>query len=351
MIIRIFVFLIGILLLTTSSAQISGSGSTLSRLLYEEMLRHYELLTEIKVNYKAIGSGKGVQELLGQNTDFAATDMPLTDIQQTQATINGLSEIPNTILHIPIAITAVTLAYNFAPFQEIPELTLNGDVLAKIFLGEVRFWNDEAIAALNPSMQLPNLPIFVVHRNDPSGTTSIFTDYLSKVSNHWIQKMGSGPLEVVKWPVGFSENSNINVAEMIRQTPGAIGYIAFSEAKQAKLKIAKLQNAAGKVVSPTTEALTVAAEIEIPNDMRVSITNTTHEQGWPIAGFTWLLLYQDQNYAERSLHQAEQVKSLVNWMLTDGQNLNKNLGYAPVTKEIQDKAILLLDNIYYTTFE
>ena len=195
------------------------------------------------------------------------------------------------------------------------------------------------------------MPIFVVHRNDISGTTSIFVDYLSKVSGRWAQEVGNGPLGIVDWPVGFSETSNIKSAEMIRQTPGAIGYIAFSEANQAKLKIAKLQNHAGNVVSLTVESLTVTAEVEVPDDLRMSITNTSHEQGWPITGLTWLLLYQDQNYDGRSLYQAEQVKSLVNWMLTDGQNLNKNLDYAPITQEIQDKALLLLNNIYYTTFE
>ena len=349
--IRVIIFLLGFLFSTISLSQINGSGSTLVRLLYEEMFRHYELLTEVKVNYIAIGSGEGVQEFLEQSLDFAATDMFLTNIQQAQVAITEPSGVPNTVLHIPIAITAVVLAYNFEPFQEIPELTLNGDVLAKIFLGEVRFWNDEAIVALNPSKELPNLPIFVVHRNDVSGTTSIFVDYLSKVSERWAQEMGSGPLGVVNWPVGSSENSNINSAEMIRQIPGAIGYIALSEAKQAKLDFAQLQNAAGNIVSPTIEALTAAAEVEIPDNLRVSITNTAQEQSWPITGLTWLLLYQDQNYAGRALYQAEQVKSLVNWMLTDGQNLNKNLDYAPVTQEIQTKALLLLNSIYYTTFD
>ncbi len=332
-------------------AQINGSGATLSRLLYEEMFRLYELHNQIIVNYKAIGSGRGIQELLAQKTDFAASDIPLTNIQLAQANISEASKAPNLILHIPIAIAAVVPVYNFAPFYEVPKLTLNGETLAMIFLGDIRYWNDEAIAALNPNVQLPDLPILVVHRNDVSGTTSIFIDYLSKTSQQWAEEVGQGPLGIVDWPVGFGESSSIGVAQMIKQTPGSIGYIALSEAAQAKLEVIDLQNAAGNIVSASVEAVMLAADAEIPDDMRVSITNTSHEQGWPITGFTWILLYQDQNYAERSLYQAEQVKNLVDWMLTDGQNLNKGLGYAPITKEIQDRAQLLLRDVYYTTFE
>ena len=351
MIIKSFIFLVGLLPLAICSAQINGSGATLPKLLYEEMFRHYELLTQTKVDYKAIGSGKGIQEFLAQKTDFATSNLPLTNIQLAQANISEASKAPNAILHIPIAVAAVVPVYNFLPFYEVPELTLDGETLAMIFLGEIRYWNDEAIAALNPNVLLPNLPILVVHRNDVSGTTSIFIDYLSKISERWAREVGQGPLGIVDWPVGFGESSNIAVAEIIRQTPGSIGYIALSEAMQARLKVANLQNAAGNIVSASIEAAMLATDVEIPDDMRVSITNTSHELGWPITGFTWVLLYQDQNYAERSLHQAEQVKNLVDWMLTDGQNLNKGLGYAPVTKEIQDKAQLLLKDVYYTAFE
>ncbi len=351
MITKIFISLIGALVLTTSTAQINGSGATLPRLLYEEMFRHYELLTEIPIDYRAIGSGKGIQEFLAQKVDFVASDLPLTNVQLVQATASEASKAPNVILHIPIAISAVVPAYNFAPFYEVDKLILNGEILAKIFLGEIRFWDDDAIVTLNPDVQLPNLPILVIYRNDVSGTTSIFIDYLSKVSEHWSEEVGQGPLGKISWPIGFGENSNAGAAKMIRQTPGAIGYIALSEAKQANLKIVNLYNAAGNVVSATTEAAMLSANVDVSDDLRVSITNTDHEQGWPIAGLTWILLYKDQNYSERSIYQATQIKNLVSWMLTDGQNLNKSLDYAPLTEEIQNKAQLLLNDVYYTTFE
>lgn len=345
------IFIANLPLAFSTAQEINGFGANLSSPLYIETFRLFELHTKVKVHYSTVGSKTAIQKLLTKNADFVASGMLLSNAQQSQVALNETNNSPNTILHIPTAIAAVVPAYNFAPLYKSPQITLDGKTLGAIFLGKILFWDDEAIIKLNPDTQLPNLPIVVIYNNGVSGTNSIFADYLRKASPLGAQEIVFDSQGSVAWPVGFGESSNEDVVKMIAQTPGAIGYTTLAEAELASLGIAKLINAAGNVVSPTVEALSKAADNEVSENLQTSITNTSNEQSWPLSGFIWILLYQDQNYAGRSIYQAELVKNLVAWLLSEGQGINKNFGYAPLNEKTRAKAQQLLEEIYYTTFD
>jgi len=278
---------------------------------------------EIQFNYQSIGSGGGIRQVLAQTVDFGASDGPMTDQQ--------LSEAKTKILHIPTVLGAVVPAYNIPGVNT--ELKFTPEALAGIFLGKITSWNDPAIAKANPGVNLPNQTIIVVHRSDGSGTTYIFTDYLSKVSSDWANGPGKGTS--VKWPVGLGGKGNEGVAGMIRQMQGGIGYIELIYAVQNKIDYGLVRNAAGTFIKASLESVTAAAASakSMPADFRVSITNPPGKDAYPISSFTWLLIPEKSKDAAKG----KILANFLNWMVDDGQKMTADLTYAPLPENVAEK--------------
>ena len=305
---------------------INGAGATFPYPLYSKWFDEYAKIdAQVRFNYQSIGSGGGIRQVAERTVDFGATDGPMTDEQ--------LKKAPGALLHIPTVLGAVVATYNL---PGNPKLQFSQDVLADVFLGKIAKWNDPRIAGINPGVTLPPQPIVVVHRSDGSGTTFIWVDYLSKVSPEWEQKVGRGTS--VKWPVGLGGKGNEGVAGQVKNTPGAIGYVELAYAMGNKLPAAAIKNAAGKFVEPSIESTTAAAASAaktMPPDFRVSVTNAPGDGAYPIASFTWLLVYKDQPDAVKG-------KAIVNflwWAAHEGQRYASDLLYAPlpapVVKQIE----------------
>lgn len=296
-----------------------GAGSTFVYPLFSKMFAEYTKETGIKINYQSIGSGGGILQLTNKTIDFGDSDAPLND-DQTQ-------KIGVPVLHIPMCSGAVVISYN------LPELTkplkLNPAVLAAIFMGKINTWNNAEIAKLNPGINLPSTQIVIAHRSDGSGTTNIFTTYLSKVSDEWNTKVGKG--SAIKWPAGLGGKGNEGVAGLIKQTPGAIGYIELAYAMQNKMAFADMQNKSGNFITPSVASTSAAGNIDLPADAKVSLTNTDAKDGYPISGFTWALIYQEQNYNQRTKDRAEKMLKLLWWNIHDGQKYCEDLHYAPLS--------------------
>jgi phosphate transport system substrate-binding protein len=278
---------------------------------------------DIQFNYQSIGSGGGIRQVLAQTVDFGASDGPMTDEQ--------LSQAKTKILHIPTVMGAVVPAYNVPGVSG--ELKFTPEVLAGIFLGKITTWNDPAIAKANPGVSLPNQSIIVVHRSDGSGTTYIFTDYLSKVSSEWQNGPGKGTS--VKWPVGLGGKGNEGVAGMIRQMQGGIGYIELIYAVQNKIDYGSVKNAGGAFVKASLESVTAAAASvkSMPADFRVSITNAPGKDAYPISSFTWLLIPEKSKEAAKGKILAD----FLTWMVDDGQKMTAELTYAPLPGSVAEK--------------
>jgi len=278
---------------------------------------------DIQFNYQSIGSGGGIRQVLAQTVDFGASDGPMTDEQ--------LSQAKTKILHIPTVMGAVVPAYNVPGVSG--ELKFTPEVLAGIFLGKITTWNDPAIAKANPGVSLPNQSIIVVHRSDGSGTTYIFTDYLSKVSSEWQNGPGKGTS--VKWPVGLGGKGNEGVAGMIRQMQGGIGYIELIYAVQNKIDYGSVKNAGGAFVKASLDSVTAAAASakSMPADFRVSITNAPGKDAYPISSFTWLLIPEKSKEAAKGKILAD----FLTWMVDDGQKMTAELTYAPLPGSVAEK--------------
>jgi phosphate transport system substrate-binding protein len=311
------------LLATTGSSLarqlINGAGATFPYPIYSKWFSDYHKAhPDIQINYQSIGSGGGIQQMLQGTVDFGATDGPMTEEELKQA------KVP--ILHLPTVLGAVVPTYNL---PGVSDLKLTPEALAGIFLGTVTEWTDPAIASANPGVTLPSAGIVVVHRSDGSGTSYVFTDYLTKVSPVWKEKVGTG--KSVAWPVGLGGKGNEGVTGLVRKTPNAIGYVELVYALQNKLPYAAIKNKAGSFVSPTIESVTAAANIEdMPADFRVSITDSDDPKAYPISSFTWLLI-------PSKIAEAEKGKALVGfleWMLADGQKLAPPLHYAPLPEKV-----------------
>jgi phosphate transport system substrate-binding protein len=314
---------------------LTGAGATFPYPLYSKWFDVYQQVAGTRINYTSIGSGGGINQITQGTVDFGATDAPMTDEQ--------LAAVKGQILHIPTTIGAVVVIYNL---PGVPQgLKLTPGVVADIFLGDITKWNDPRIAQENPGVTLPDTPIAVVHRSDGSGTTNIFTDYLSAVSPAWKQRVGKGTS--VNWPVGLGGKGNEGVTGQAKQTPGAIGYVELAYAVQNKLPYAALQNQAGQFVEPSIDSTTAAAAgaaSNMPEDLRVSIVNAPGEQSYPIAGFTYVLLYKEQPDAAKG-------KALVDflwWALHDGQSYARDLHYAPLPVELVEKASAKVDVVTAT---
>jgi phosphate transport system substrate-binding protein len=313
-----------------ASAQMlmNGAGATFPYPIYSKWFEEYiKVDPEVRFNYQSIGSGGGIRQISERTVDFGASDGPMTDEQ--------LKKAPGELFHIPTVLGAVVATYNL---PGNPQLSFTGDVLADVFLGKITKWNDPRIKALNPSASLPDQPIVVVHRSDGSGTTYIWVDYLCKISPEWEQKVGRGTS--VKWPVGLGGKGNEGVAGQVKNAPGSLGYVELAYAITNKLPAAKVKNQAGKFIEPTiatTTAAAAGAASNMPADFRVSLTNAPGPDAYPIASFTWLLVYKDQPNEAKG-------KSLVKflwWAIHDGQKHPAALLYAPlpapVVKEIEAK--------------
>ncbi|HKJ32696.1 MAG TPA: phosphate ABC transporter substrate-binding protein PstS [Balneolales bacterium] len=307
---------------------IMGAGSTFAYPIYTKMFDAYNKKTGIQVNYQGIGSGGGIRQLESKIIDFGGSDAPLSDKEEKKA--------PAFIVHIPTCLGAVTMSYNL-PGK--PKLRFTPSVLADIYLGKIKKWNDPRIEKINPGAKLPNMQITVVHRSDGSGTTFIFSNYLSKVSKAWSNKVGFG--KSLDWPVGLGGKGNPGVAGIIKNTPGGFGYVELIYALQNNMPVAEMQNKSGNYIKPTLESTSLAANIKMPADARAIITNTDAKQGYPISGFTWVLLYKQQKYNGRSEAKAKALVNLVWWMIHDGQKFTKPLNYAPLPKA----AVKVADNI------
>jgi phosphate transport system substrate-binding protein len=300
---------------------INGAGATFPFPLYSKWFSEYNKLhSDIKFNYQSIGSGGGIQQITKGTVDFGASDAPMTEEE--------LAKAPGMV-HIPTVMGAVVVTYN-AP---ISSLRLTPETLAGIFLGKIAKWNDPALAAVNPGVKLPDEAIAVVHRSDGSGTTSIFTDYLAKVSPEWKSAVGAG--KSVSWPTGLGAKGNEGVTGIVKQTPGAVAYVELAYANQNKLPMAELRNHDGVFVKPTIESTSAAAAgVQMPADFRVSITDAKGKDAYPMASFTYLLIPDDQQDAAKG----KAIVEFLWWAVHDGQKFAAALDYAPLPKPVVEMA-------------
>jgi phosphate transport system substrate-binding protein len=313
------------------SLTINGAGATFPNPIYSKWFDEYQKShPDIRINYQSIGSGGGVKQLSAQTVFFGASDGPMTDAQ--------LQGAPAAILHFPTVLGGVVPVYNVEGVTQ--PLRFIGAVLADIYLGKITKWNDPAIAQINPGVKLPATDIVVVHRSEGSGTTYIFCDFLSKVSPDFKQKIGVST--AVNWPVGVGAKGNEGVSGLVRQTPGALGYVELIYALQNKMSYGSVQNKAGQFITASLESVTAAATgVEMPDDFRVSITNPDAANAYPIASFTWMLFYQHPSDQARGKAMVEFMK----WALADGQKFAPSLGYAPLPQAVVAKELQALTKI------
>ena len=302
--------------------QLNGAGATFPYPIYSKWFNMYQQVDpSVRFNYQSIGSGGGIKQITEQTVDFGASDGPMSDEQ--------LSAAPGHLLHFPTVMGAVVLTYNAEGVP--PGLKLTPEAIAGIFRGKITKWNDPALAAANPGVALPARDIIVVHRSDGSGTSFIFTDYLSKVSKEWSNQVGKGTS--VNWPLGLGGKGNEGVTGLVKQTPFSIGYVELIYAMSNELPYADVKNAAGSFVKPSIESVTAAAAgfaSSMPDDFRVSITNAPGADAYPISGMTWLLVYEKQKNAEKG----KKLVQFLDWMMRDGQKNAAPLGYAPLPEAV-----------------
>lgn len=312
----------------TAQTTLNGAGATFPYPMYSKWFSEYHKLhSDVQVNYQSIGSGGGIRQVTEGTVDFGASDMPMTDAQLAEAQ----GKLKTKVLNLPSVLGAVVPAYNIPGVSG--EVKFTPDALAEIFLGKVTKWNDKAITSVNPGVNFPDKDIIVVHRSDGSGTTFIWTDYLSKVSGDWKNQVGSGTS--VKWPIGLGGKGNEGVAGSIRQLQGSIGYVELIYAVQNNITFGSVRNAAGTFLKATLEGVTAAAASapKMPADFRVSITNAPGKDAYPISSFTWLLIPQQSKDPAKG----KILAGFLNWMVTDGQKMTNALSYAPLPDAVVQK--------------
>ncbi|MBO5848655.1 MAG: phosphate ABC transporter substrate-binding protein PstS [Bacteroidales bacterium] len=316
------------------SQELSGAGATFPLPFYNAVFEQFAETKGDAVAYGGIGSGGGVRNLRDKIVDFASSDAFLTEKEMADM---------NPVIHIPTCMGAVVLAYNL---EGVEELRLTGEIIADIFAGNIKMWNDERIKSLNPQALLPNEAIIPVFRSDGSGTTFVFTDYLTKVSQMWASKFGAG--KSVNFPVGQAAKGNPGVASVIKQTRNSIGYVGSEYAFAQKIAYAKIQNSNGEFVAPSSASISAAASGEIPNDTRTSITNSAAKGAYPISTFTWMIIYKEQNYSDRSKEQAMATLDLIQYILSDeAQKITAFVHYAPLPTKAKE---ISLDNLKTVTY-
>lgn len=312
---------------------LQGAGATFPNPLYQKWMSEYgKLHPNVQLDYQSIGSGGGIKQIQAEIVAFGASDAPMTDAE--------LKASPAELLHIPTVLGAVVVTYNVASITQ--PLHLSPEVVADIFLGKIKKWDDARLKQDNPSVSLPAADITVVHRAESSGTTFVFTDYLSKVSPEWKDKVGSD--KQPKWPVGQGGKGNEGVTGQIKQQPNTIGYVELAYAVQNKLPVALIKNSSGKFVEPSIDAVTAAAaaaSAQTPDDLRVSITNAAGESAYPISSYTYILVYKNQKDAAKG----KAVVDFLWWGIHDGEAFAKDLQYAPLPAEIAKRAEVKINSI------
>jgi phosphate transport system substrate-binding protein len=320
--------------LAADQQELIGAGATFPYPLYSKMFDVYSKEYGVKVNYQAIGSGGGIRQLINKTVDFGGSDAIMGEEEAKSAGAH--------VLHIPTCAGAVVVTYNL---PGSPDIRLTPELIADVFLGKIKKWDDLRIAAANPGIKLAAVPITVVHRSDGSGTTNIFSDYLSKVSREWKEKVGAGT--ALNWPVGLGAKGNPGVAGLVKQTPGSFGYVELIYALQNKMPYATLRNRSGNFVRPTLVSTSTAMNVTLPPDMKVSLTDTDAPEGYPIAGLTWILVYREQGYQGRSEAKARELVRLLKWMTHEGQKYCEPMQYAPLSKKAAERAEALIGSITY----
>jgi phosphate transport system substrate-binding protein len=315
--------------------QLLGAGSTFGNPIYTKMFSDYGKTNGMQTNYQSIGSGGGIKQLMNKTVDFGASDAFLSD--------DDNSKCPAPVVEFPTCLGAVVLSYNL---PGNPELKFTPEIISGIFMKTITKWNDAKIKAENAGVSLPDMDISVAHRSDGSGTTFIFTDYLSKISDDWKTKIGTG--KSVNWPDGeLGGKGNEGVAGMVKQTPGTIGYIELTYALQNNMPFATVKNAAGNFIKPSIQSASLCANGDIPADTRISITNSSVADAYPISSFTWILLYKEQNYNNRSKDKATNLVKELWWMIHEGQADAAPLNYAPLPPKAIAAAEGVLKSVTY----
>ena len=314
---------------------LTAAGATFPLPFYNVAIKNYTSDTDQSISYGGVGSGGGIRSLTDRVVDFGATDAYLEADKE--------AEMPAGIVHIPTCIGAVVIAYNL---EGIESLKLTNENLQDIFMGTVSSWNDPQIAASNPGLALPDMPITVVHRSDGSGTTYIFSDFMSKISESWESQVGRG--KSLLWPVGIGAKGNPGVAGTIKATEGSVGYIGSEFAFAQKIPVAQVQNSAGNFILPTLETISAAAQAEIPSDTKVMLTCSSDPNAYPISGFTWIILYKEQNYNNRSREQAQETVRFLSWLIDkEAQALAQQVNYAPLPANAVEQAKKNLASVVY----
>ncbi len=320
---------------SSENVSLTAAGATFPLPFYNLAIKNYSKSAGTLLTYGGVGSGGGIRSLKDKVVDFGATDAYLNADQE--------AEMPAEIVHIPTCIGAVVIAYSL---PGIEELKLSNENLTDIFMGKITNWNDSRIKESNPGVTLPNLAVTVVHRSDGSGTTYIFSDFMSKISADWESEVGRG--KSLKWPVGLGAKGNPGVAGTIKQTNGAVGYIGSEFAFAQKIPVAQVENSAGKYVMPNLASISAAAKGEIPVDTKVMLTCSTDPDAYPISGFTWLILYKEQAYNKRSKAQAEETVKFLSWIIEkDAQALAQQVNYAPLPEKTVAQAMELLGSVVF----
>ena len=315
--------------------ELLGAGATFPQPLYSKLFDAYNQQYGVKINYQGIGSGGGINQLIKRTVDFGGTDAFMTEKE--------MKEAGAPVLHVPTCLGAVVVTYNL---PGNPKLKFSPDVVADIFMGKITKWNDPRIASINPDAKLPDQTISVVHRADGSGTTFIFTEYLSKVSKDWKEKMGVG--KSLNWPAGqIGQKGNPGVAGYVKQTSGGIGYVELIYAIQNQMVYGTIKNKAGKFIEPTIKSVSASANVKLPDDTNASLTNTDAAEGYPISSFTWLIFYKEQNYGGKTKDKAEALAKMLRWVVTDGQKYVEPLQYSPLAKEAVTKSLKIIQSMTF----
>ena len=314
--------------------ELSGAGATFPLPFYNVVFEQFAEVNGDAVAYGGIGSGGGVRNLRDKIVDFAGSDAFLTEKE--------MADMP-AVIHVPTCMGAVVLAYNL---EGVDNLNLSGELIANIFAGNITMWNDARIAALNPDAKLPAEAIIPAFRSDGSGTTFVFTDYLSKVSPMWKEKFGAG--KSVNFPSGQAAKGNPGVAGVVKQTKNAIGYVGSEYAFAQKIPYARIMNQRGEIVEPTAASISAAASGEIPADTRCSITNSDAAGAYPISTFTWMIIYKEQNYSNRSLEQATATLDMLKYILSDdAQKMTSEVHYAPLPAKAKELGLANMKSVTY----
>ncbi|WP_062175863.1 phosphate ABC transporter substrate-binding protein PstS [Dysgonomonas macrotermitis] len=333
----LFIAIAAVVALTScnSSPKLSGAGATFPAPYYNLVFKKFTEVSGNNVTYGAVGSGGGIRSLKDKTVDFGATDVFLSDAE--------LKEMGSDVVHIPTALGAVVVSYNL---PDVKGLKLNASLISDMYRGVITNWNDEKIKALNPDLNLPDQAITPVYRSDGSGTTSVFSEYMSKVDSVWNKELGTG--KSLKFPKGVAAKGNPGVAGVVKETVGSIGYIGSEYALALSIPTALLQNSSGNFVEANDKSISASAETDIPDDTRLIITNSNNPQAYPISTFTWIIVYKEQDYNKRTEEQAKSLVSLLKFIISkDGQDLAVKTHYAPLSAKAVEKTQAIINSITF----